>query len=106
MRTRKTLTAVTMLAAGALLGWLAASGRLTVPSFAQEKAKADKADPSNPFPVKVDRNHYPQPEYRYPNAKIGTTFKDSTPDFPRPKSAPEGAPNVLLVLLDDVGFGF
>jgi hypothetical protein len=29
MRTRTTLAAVALLAAGALLGWLAASGRLT-----------------------------------------------------------------------------
>lgn len=35
---------------------------------------------------------------------IGTTYKDSTPDFPLPLHAPKGAPNVLLVLLDDIGF--
>lgn len=37
--------------------------------------------------------------------KIGRTYKDSEPDWPRPVQAPEGAPNVLLVLTDDVGFG-
>lgn len=37
--------------------------------------------------------------------KIGITYKESTPDFPSPIKAPEKAPNVLLVLLDDVGFG-
>lgn len=37
--------------------------------------------------------------------KIGITYKESTPDFPAPIKAPEQAPNVLLVLLDDVGFG-
>ena len=37
--------------------------------------------------------------------KIGITYKESTPDFPAPIKAPEKAPNVLLVLLDDVGFG-
>ena len=58
------------------------------------------------FPRKVDRNMYPRPEYRYPNAKIGVTWKDSASDFPKPHMAPEGAPNVLLVLLDDVGFGW
>jgi len=37
---------------------------------------------------------------------VGTTFKDSDPAaFPKAVKAPEGAPNVLLVLLDDVGFG-
>jgi arylsulfatase len=37
--------------------------------------------------------------------KIAQSYKDSTPDFPQPGHAPEGAPNILLVLLDDVGFG-
>ncbi|WP_392478036.1 sulfatase-like hydrolase/transferase [Nostoc sp. C110] len=37
--------------------------------------------------------------------EIGTTYKESTPDFPAPITAPKNAPNVLLVLLDDVGFG-
>jgi arylsulfatase A-like enzyme len=37
--------------------------------------------------------------------KIGTTWKESTPDFPRPLGAPKDAPNVLLILTDDTGFG-
>jgi arylsulfatase A-like enzyme len=37
--------------------------------------------------------------------KIGRTAADSTPDFPKGVKAPEGAPNILLILTDDVGFG-
>src|SRR5260370_16984445 len=37
--------------------------------------------------------------------KIGRTVKDSTPDFPKAITAPKGAPNVLLILTDDVAFG-
>jgi len=37
--------------------------------------------------------------------KIGTTYADSTPNYPMPLRAPKGSPNVLLILLDDVGFG-
>jgi arylsulfatase len=37
--------------------------------------------------------------------KIGESYKDSTPNYPLPVKAPKGAPNVLLILLDDVGFG-
>ena len=37
--------------------------------------------------------------------QIGLSVKDSKPDFPRPVQAPKGAPNVLLIMLDDVGFG-
>ncbi len=36
---------------------------------------------------------------------IGLRPKESTPSFPSNVTAPAGAPNVLLVLLDDVGFG-
>lgn len=58
------------------------------------------------FPTKVDRNVYPEPEWRFKNSKIAITYKDSEPDFPPPKAAPENAPNILVVLLDDVGFGW
>jgi arylsulfatase len=44
----------------------------------------------------------PQPPFQ---GKIGHTVKDSTPDFPKGVEAPKGAPNVLLILTDDVGFG-
>lgn len=37
--------------------------------------------------------------------RIGTTHADSEPAFTPPVTAPAGAPNVLLVLTDDVGFG-
>jgi len=37
--------------------------------------------------------------------QIGRTWEQSRPDFPRPLAAPEGAPNVLLILTDDTGFG-
>ncbi len=35
---------------------------------------------------------------------IGETLADSTPHWPSPPTPPPGSPNVLLVLLDDVGF--
>lgn len=36
--------------------------------------------------------------------KIGLTRATSVPAFPKPAEAPKGAPNVLLVLIDDAGF--
>jgi len=36
---------------------------------------------------------------------IGRTYKDSVPDKIPIIKAPDGAPNVLLVLIDDCGFG-
>ena len=46
----------------------------------------------------------PKPEPPF-QGKIGRTVKDSTPDFPKSIEAPAGAPNVLLIMTDDVGFG-
>ncbi|HEY6251853.1 MAG TPA: sulfatase-like hydrolase/transferase, partial [Candidatus Angelobacter sp.] len=46
----------------------------------------------------------PKPEQPF-QGHIGRTVKDSTPDFPKGLEAPKGAPNVLLILTDDVGFG-
>lgn len=37
--------------------------------------------------------------------KIGETYEDSEADWQEPVAAPKGAPNVLVILLDDVGFG-
>src|SRR5262249_47499515 len=36
--------------------------------------------------------------------KIGRTVDESTPDWPPLARAPKGAPNVLYIVLDDVGF--
>jgi arylsulfatase A-like enzyme len=37
--------------------------------------------------------------------KVARTFADSIPAWPRRPTPPAGAPNVVIVLLDDVGFG-
>ena len=46
----------------------------------------------------------PRPQLPF-KGKIERLAKDSTPDFPKGIEAPEGAPNILLILTDDVGFG-
>jgi arylsulfatase A-like enzyme len=37
--------------------------------------------------------------------RIGLTTADSSPAWPEPLRAPEGAPNVLFFVLDDIGYG-
>src|SRR5258708_40264813 len=44
----------------------------------------------------------PDPEFK---DKIGETLKDSIPSYPPALKAPQGAPNVLVILLDGGGFG-
>jgi arylsulfatase A-like enzyme len=46
----------------------------------------------------------PAPEPRF-GGIIGRKAKESKPDFPQAVTAPNGAPNVLLILTDDTGFG-
>lgn len=53
-----------------------------------------------------DRTVLPPPATPF-RGQIGQTYKDSTPDWAPalPMAAPAGAPNILLIVLDDVGFG-
>ncbi len=44
----------------------------------------------------------PQPAF---GGVIGKTYKESREDYPQPIKAPAGAPNVLVILIDDLGFG-
>jgi hypothetical protein len=44
----------------------------------------------------------PRPEQTF-KGHIGRTVEESTKDFPQEVKAPKGAPNILLILTDDVG---
>jgi arylsulfatase len=51
-----------------------------------------------------NRDILPVPDAPF-RGKIGLRAADSEKDFPPAVIAPEGAPNILLILTDDVGFG-
>jgi hypothetical protein len=47
----------------------------------------------------------PRPDFHF-SGNVGRTYLDSDPpQFPQPVQAPKGTPNVVLILIDDVGFG-
>jgi arylsulfatase len=47
----------------------------------------------------------PRPDFHFPG-EVGRTYLDSDPaQFPQSVQPPGGAPNILLILLDDAGFG-
>jgi len=83
-----------VLAAVGSLGWLVASGPFT-------RTLAQEGDAQKPV---ASGTQLPKPDPDF-KGKIGETYKDSTPSYPLPVKAPKGSPNVLLILLDDVGFG-
>ena len=67
---------------------------------------ADQASPQQPptAPPPVERSVLPIPPAPF-QGTIGLRSSESTPSFPQAVTAPDGAPNVVLILLDDVGFG-
>lgn len=92
MRLGNAITTIAIVICAAVCGWLSATGQ---PALALVQDK--KASPAA-------GTQLPQPDPTF-TGKIGETFKDSTASFPLPVQAPKGSPNVLLILLDDVGFG-
>ena len=48
--------------------------------------------------------HEYEPGTPFPGV-IGRTVDESSPAWPAPNRAAEGAPNVLIFVLDDVGYG-
>lgn len=53
---------------------------------------------------KLDRTKIPITQKPF-KGKIAIRTQDSKLDFPQEVTAPEGAPNILLIMPDDVGFG-
>jgi arylsulfatase A-like enzyme len=70
------------------LGLYAIVGTATIPVVAQT----------------TDRSVLPLPTPKF-DGVIGSTYKESKEAWPKLPTAPEGAPNVVVIMLDDVGFG-
>lgn len=78
----------------AAIGLIASTGQYNS-AYAQEAKPAVPPASGVVLPV-------PPPSFK---GTINLRAKESKSDFPQPTKAPAGAPNILLVLLDDVGFG-
>lgn len=79
-----------------------------VAGTAQARGQLLQQQPSDQIavasPAAADGLVLPRPQGPF-QGKIERTYKGSEPDWPQPVQAPTDAPNVLLVLTDDVGFG-
>lgn len=97
---------------GAACGYLTADGRLSDFAWAQpQTTKPTTAKPpaANPAAPKAPGGAGLTPALPPPDAPfggvIGRTFKESVPAKIPVTKAPASAPNVLIVLIDDCGFG-
>jgi arylsulfatase len=97
MHLRRVLPAATILVASFLLGWLAASEPFRIAAGAAKRAVVSGSEDG--AGAQLPR---PDPAFK---GKIAESYKDSTPSYPQPVRAAKGSPNVLIILLDDVGFG-
>ena len=74
-------------------------------SFRQAKPKTPKRKAPQAAPALSTPGVLPRPDFHF-TGEVGRTYLDSDPaQFPQPVQAPKGAPNIVLILLDDVGFG-
>ena len=104
--------AVAAVVIGGLIGWLTASGRLAK-TFAQDK-KAESSPtaqiqttgtPGSPSATTtIDGKQLPPPPLPF-RGVIKEEAKDSKPYWPPRVVPPKGAPNVLLIMTDDQGYG-
>jgi arylsulfatase len=92
-------TAVAVLAIGALGGWMTAADRFGSLAHAGE----NPAQPATKGGASLSPI-LPPPEAPF-DGVIGRTYKDSKPSKIPVVKAPADAPNVLLILIDDCGFG-
>jgi arylsulfatase len=107
-RTKLALGAYLVL--GALLGFGVAAQRNGLlgpaahadePAFAAAPAVKAGGKPA-PKLEPLDLLPRPEPPFR---GRIERNALESKPDFPKEVKAPKGAPNILLIMTDDVGFG-
>lgn len=96
---RSLIWTVPVLALGGVLGWMAASGK-----FENDRLMAAQARADDKAGDKLDRTVLPIPEPKLaPITELDARKAKAPPRFE--VKAPAQAPNVLIVLIDDMGFG-
>src|SRR3954470_17540795 len=108
LATRTRIAAALVVAAGAIAGYLAATGGTAQLAAAPEDGRAaTKAAPSPGSPAAtttIPGNQLPAPAPKF-GGVIKENATDSKPWWPPTVVPPKGAPNVLLIMTDDQGYG-
>lgn len=73
-----------------------------LPAGAQIETTGEPGSPS--ATTTIDGKSIPNPPQKF-EGKIGLTTADSTPGWPATVVPPKGAPNILLIMTDDAGYG-
>jgi arylsulfatase len=112
MLTRTRLYALLLVGLGAGLGYLAASGKIpallgadggkAVSPTAGAQSTGEPGSPS--ATTMIDGRYLPNPQPKF-GGEINLNAKDSKPWWAPRVVPPKGAPNILLIMTDDVGFG-
>jgi len=77
---------------------------LLIAPMAAAQTRPKATDSATPAPAGTP-TVLPRPDFHF-TGNVGRSFKDSDPgQFPQPVQAPKGAPNIVLILIDDAGFG-
>lgn len=86
-------------------GWLKSVGVAGVMTIAATTGPVwAQVAPHQGVPLPLDRSVLAIPPAPF-KGTMGLRSKESTPSFPQKVTAPAGAPNFVLILLDDIGFG-
>ncbi|HVK17960.1 MAG TPA: arylsulfatase [Fimbriiglobus sp.] len=101
MRRWSQVSVVLAVAVGTAAGWLAATGGTSRPAVAQDRSRPGGDGPASTMP---DRTVLPIPEPKLAPITEIDARKAKAPT-PFQVTAPKGAPNVVIVLIDDMGFG-
>ncbi len=108
---RSRWAAFLVLAVGTLAGYAVARGGLNQ-FVTGQKVNGEKEPAGDPalkpgdpgYSKTPDGNYLPNPPAKF-GGTIGLSAKDSKPYWPANIAPPKGAPNVLLIMTDDAGYG-
>jgi arylsulfatase A-like enzyme len=104
MTRRSTRLSIVAIMIGAAAGYCVITGVFAPSTLLVAEQKITRIEPAKDGPYTMDRTILPIPEPNYPHSTV-LDARNAKPPARFDVKAPKGAPNVLIVLIDDMGFG-